>query len=182
MEILPRPAQKERFLIVAGFANRHTLAVNRGVAARHTRHQQLLVNAARSLASGTGTKQLRRYQLRSHFPMRTECDDPVGLHSLPAAENPFHHRRHVVVAQGAKYTPEVFEGQFVPLQQCLLRGVRVRPMKGVGTIPATLPRTPSTVSEAPRQGSFRVSHSRTVLSIRRVEGRLSGLARQLYGF
>ena len=46
-------------------------------------------------------------------------------------QNLLHHRRHVVVAQGAEHASEIIEGQFVSLQQRLLRGVRVRPVERV---------------------------------------------------
>src|SRR5271157_6476680 len=57
-------------------------------------------------------------------PVRAESDEPRRLLPLRSPQDSLHRRLQVVIAQQMEGSPKIMKRQLVPLQECLLTGVR----------------------------------------------------------
>src|SRR5712692_845886 len=71
----------------------------------------------------------RRAELRLESPVRTESDEPRRLLPLMAPQDFLYGTLEVVVTQHSEHATKIGERQFVRLQERLLVGVGISPMK-----------------------------------------------------
>src|ERR1700745_3381905 len=65
--------------------------------------------------------------------MRSECDESCRLFSLVSAQYLLYCTLEIVIPTKSEYSPEIGKGSLVPLQKCLLTGVRKAAMEGPST-------------------------------------------------
>ncbi len=61
--------------------------------------------------------------------MRSECDESRRLFSLVSAQYLLYCTLEIVIPTKSEYSPEIGKGPLVPLQKCLLTGVRKAAME-----------------------------------------------------
>src|SRR5579885_3546642 len=71
----------------------------------------------------------RRAKLRLETPMRPERNKAFRFLALRSAQNPFHRAREIVVPQFPEHPAKIGERQLMRLQERLLAGMRICPVK-----------------------------------------------------
>src|ERR1700720_4549088 len=102
----------------------------------HVRHRHHMVPAKVSAFSFHATLLMafgRCTELRFEAPMRSKSDESRGLLSLVPAQNPFHRRAQVVIAQDLEHPTKICKRPLVSFQECLLARMGERAMESSAT-------------------------------------------------